>query len=435
MRRSAADSSAVNGKKRALAQDLMEQVCSRANLNSAFRQVKANGGAAGVDRMSIAELTDWLASHKESLIARLLDGSYQPAAVRGVEIPKPNGGKRLLGIPTVLDRLVQQAIAQVLTPILDPSFSDSSYGFRPGRSAHDAIRAAQSHVEAGLEYVVDIDLENYFDRVNHDILMSRLARHVADKRLLKIVRRFLQAGMMQNGVVVRRTEGTPQGGPLSPLLANLLLDDLDKELERRGHKFCRYADDCNIYVGSQNAADRVLSSVSTWLARRLKLQVNAGKSGATRVEERKFLGYRITPYGPRIAKESLTRLKGKIRAITRRRSPASARDRVGELNKLVIGWTQYFRLARCRTQLRDVDSWMRRRLRCLVLHQCKRVFTRARLLIKYGVPEWRAWVCVLSGKSLWRLSASPSVHEALSKKLFKDRGLLSFEMRYLELTS
>lgn len=276
---------------------LMEEVCQRANLNQAFKRVKDNKGAPGIDGMRVEDLREWLSAHKDELTASLLDGTYQPQPVKGVEIPKPDGGMRQLGIPTVCDRLVQQAILQVLTPILDPLFSDSSFGFRPGRGAHDALQQAQQYVEDGRIVVVDMDLEKFFDRVNHDILMARLARHVKDKRLLRITRAFLNAGIMQNGVCIARCEGTPQGGPLSPLLANLLLDDLDKELERRGHSFCRYADDCNIYVHSLKAGERVMESITRFLGKRLKLRVNEKKSAVDYVSKRKFLGYRLLKSG------------------------------------------------------------------------------------------------------------------------------------------
>ncbi len=271
----------------------MEEVCDHANLNAAYKRVKANKGGPGVDGVTVHDLYEWLATHRNELISMLLDGTYQPQPVKGVDIPKPGGGTRRLGIPTVVDRFVQQSILQILTPILDPLFSEFSYGFRPGRSAHDALRQAQEYVNDERVFVVDMDLEKFFDRVNHDILMARLARHVKDKRLLRIVRAFLNAGIMQNGVCQSREEGTPQGGPLSPLLANLLLDDMDKELERRGHRFCRYADDCNIYVHSQKAGERVLESMTAFLAKRLKLRVNSAKSAVDYVHNRKFLGYRI----------------------------------------------------------------------------------------------------------------------------------------------
>jgi len=315
------------------------RVCNRENLNRAYKRVKANKGSAGVDGMTVHALKTWLAEHKENLIASLLDGSYQPQLVRGVEIPKPGGGVRQLGIPTVVDRLVQQAILQVLEPLLDPSFSESSYGFRPGRSAHHALHKGKEYVAEGRDIVVDMDLEKFFDRVNHDILMLRLARRVADKRLLRIVRRVLEAGMMSNGVCIERHEGTPQGGPLSPLLANLLLDDLDKELERRGHRFCRYADDCNIYVQSKAAGERVMQSVVTFVGERLRLRVNRDKSAVAHVSERKFLGYRLLAGGRLdIAPKSLERAKDRIRQITRRNRGGSLRRMIGGLNSFLTGW-------------------------------------------------------------------------------------------------
>ena len=288
--REASQAFPASEQKRALTSQLMEKVCDRANLNRAYKRVVSNRGAAGIDGMTIEELRDWIVGHKEELIGSLLAGSYKPKAVRAVEIPKAGGGMRQLGIPTVVDRLVQQAILQVLNPLIDPTFSDSSYGFRPGRGAHQALKQAQEHIREGGWIVVDMDLEKFFDRVNHDILMSRLARRIEDKRLLRIIRSFLEAGIMVNGVCLERHEGTPQGGPLSPLLANVLLDDLDKELERRGHKFCRYADDCNIYVQSAEAGERVMTSVTRFLWDRLRLRVNPQKSAVARNWERKFLG-------------------------------------------------------------------------------------------------------------------------------------------------
>ncbi len=327
---------------RALTRDLMEEVTDRENLNQAYRQVKANRGAAGVDGMTIAQAADWIAEHKEELIASLIDSSYQPQPVRGVEIPKPDGGVRQLGIPTVIDRLVQQAILQVLGPLLDPTFSDSSYGFRPGRSAHDALHQAAKYVAEGRTIVVDMDLEKFFDRVNHDILMARLARRVEDKRLLRIIRRFLEAGLMQEGVCVTRHEGTPQGRPLSPLLANLLLDDLDQELQRRGHTFCRYADDCNIYVRSQAAGERVLASLTKFLESKLRLRVNRQKSAVAPVQERKFLGHRLLADGRLvIAPQSVQRIKERIRRITRRNRGVSFERVIGELNSFTTGWGTY----------------------------------------------------------------------------------------------
>lgn len=417
---------AVSLQPRALATDLMERVCERSNLNLAFRRVKANKGAPGVDGMSVDALGAWIAEHKDEFLASLLDGRYRPSPVRGVEMSKPGGGMRQLGIPTVRDRLVQQAILQVLTPIIDAGFSESSYGFRPGRSAHDALRAAAKYVADGRRIVVDIDLEKFFDRVNHDILMSRLARRVGDKRMLGIVRRFLQAGMTRHGVDVERHEGTPQGGPLSPLLANILLDDLDKELEKRGHCFCRYADDCNIYVSSVAAGERVMKSVTRFLANRLRLRVNVDKSAVAGVGTRKFLGYRILQNGTlSIAPASLKRLKVKVRELTRRNSAQRLEEVIRKLNETIPGWVAYFRLAPHRSLLEGFDQWTRRRLRCLRLKQLKRTYTMARFCIKQGVPEWQAWVFAKSGKGWWRLAGSPQANQAMNNEWLKSLGLIS----------
>jgi RNA-directed DNA polymerase len=419
---------------RALTTSLMEEVCDRENLNQAYKRVKANKGSAGVDGMTVHQLKSWLAEHKERLIASLLDGSYQPQPVRGVEIPKPGGGVRQLGIPTVVDRLVQQAILQVLEPLLDPTFSESSYGFRPGRSAHQALQKGKEYVAEGRGIVVDVDLEKFFDRVNHDILMSRLARRVADKRLLRIVRRFLRAGMMSNGVCIERHEGTPQGGPLSPLLANLLLDDLDKELERRGHRFCRYADDCNIYVQSKAAGERVMQSVVTFVEKRLRLRVNRDKSAVAHVSERKFLGHRLLAGGHMgIAPKSLERAKDRIRQITRRNRSVSLRDMIGELNSFLAGWVTYYRYAECRGHLQRMDEWIRRKLRCVRLKQRKRCKSIADFLRELGVPDWRAWILAGSGKGWWRMAGSPSACEAMPLAWFRSQGLLSLTERYTAL--
>jgi len=412
----------------------MERVVERDNLNRAYRRVKANKGAPGVDRMTIRDLRDWIAMHKEELVASLLDGSYRPQTVRGVEIPKPGGGMRQLGIPTVVDRLVQQAILQVLEPLLDPTFSPSSYGFRPGRGAHDALRQASRYVAEGRGIVVDMDLEKFFDRVNHDILMARLARHVADKRLLKIVRRFLEAGMMQNGMHVERREGTPQGGPLSPLLANLLLDDLDKELERRGHCFCRYADDCNIYVRSQAAGERVLASLTQFLEERLCLRVNRQKSAAAPVVERKFLGHRLLGDGAlTVAPKSLDRAKDRIRAITRRNRGVSFERIVGELNSFLSGWVTYFRHAKAKTILAELDKWIRSKLRCVRLKQRKRAKAIAEFLRGLGVPWGQCWTTAACGKGWWRMAHSPCAQQGMNNVWFETQGLISLFDRYEKL--
>lgn len=419
---------------RALTQHLMEEVCQPENLDRAYRKVKANKGAAGVDGMSIDELRPWFVEHRETFLAALRDGSYEPQPVRGVQIPKPGGGVRQLGIPTVVDRLVQQAILQVLEPLLDPTFSASSYGFRPGRGAHDALAQACKYVAEGRVIVVDMDLEKFFDRVNHDILMSRLARRVNDKRLLRIVRRFLEAGLMQDGVCVERHEGTPQGGPLSPFLANLLLDDLDKELERRGHCFCRYADDCNIYVQSKAAGERVLASVTRFLEDVLHLRVNREKSAVAYIEERKFLGHRLLGGGKLgIAPKSLGRAKDRIRQITRRNRGISLDGMIDDLNAFLTGWVTYFRHAACRSHLDGLDRWLRRKLRCVRLKQCKRTKSIADFLRRQGVPQVNAWITALSGKGWWRLADSPSAKHAMPLQWFDSLGLVRLVQRYVKL--
>lgn len=426
---------AAKERQRALTARLMEQVCEPDNLNRAYARVLANKGSPGVDGMSVGKLGDWIKRHKQEFIASLLDGSYQPQPVRGVQIPKPGGkGMRQLGIPTVVDRLVQQAMLQVLEPILDPAFSTSSYGFRPGRGAHDALAAARQYVAEGRTIVVDIDLEKFFDKVNHDILMARLGRWVGDKRMLRIIGRFLRAGLMQNGVCAAREEGTPQGGPLSPLLANLLLDDLDKELEKRGHKSCRYADDCNIYVQSKAAGERVLNSVTQFLEGKLKLRVNRDKSAVAFITERKFLGHRLLPGGGLgIAPQSLERAKERVRQITRRNRGVSLPDVIGELNSFLVGWVTYYRYAACKTHLQRLDEWIRRKLRCLRLKQRKRAGPIAEFLQQLGVPERRAWIGALSGKGWWRMSGSPPAMEGMNLTWFESLGLIRLGQRYEQL--
>jgi len=421
-------------RERALTQGMMERVCERENLNRAYRRVKANRGAAGVDGMKVNDLRAWLGEHKEGLIEGLLTGRYEPQPVRGKKIPKAGGGERQLGIPTVVDRLVQQAILQVLEPLVDPTFSSSSYGFRPGRSAHQAVKRGAEYVGEGRGIVVDLDLEKFFDRVNHDVLMARVARRVGDKRLLRIIRRFLEAGMMEEGVWVRREEGTPQGGPLSPLLANLLLDDLDKELEQRGHCFCRYADDCNIYVRTREAGERVLASVTRYLEEKLRLKVNREKSAVAPVEERKFLGYRLLRGGRLgLAPKSVERMKERVRVITRRNRGTRMEQVIQEMNEYLTGWVTYYRYAACKGQLEELDKWIRHKLRCLRLKQRKRAKPTADFLRSLGVPEWRAWLLALSGKGWWRKAGSPQAHEGMSKAWFEKQGLVSLTARYLAL--
>ena len=416
----------VVNKKRALTQDLMERVASLANLTEAVRRVLRNKGAAGADGMSVRDLKRWFAEHFRDLQAQLTRGEYRPQPVLGVEIPKPEGGMRQLGIPTVTDRLVQQALLQALEPLLDPTFSASSFGFRPGRSAHQALQQASAYVSEGRCIVVDLDLEKFFDRVNHDILMSRLARRVSDKRVLRLIRLFLEAGMMRHGVCVERREGTPQGGPLSPLLANLLLDDLDKELEQRGHCFCRYADDCNIYVQTKRAGERVMASVTRFLEGKLKLRVNREKSAVAFVEERKFLGYRLRTGGRLgIAPKSLDRAKNRIRDITRRnRGDAKVRQMIEELNNFLSGWIRYFRFAEGRSHLEQLGKWMRRKLRCVILKRLKRAKATAEFLRKLGVPQHQSWILARSGKGWWRKAGSPSAQHAMNTKWFAKQKLI-----------
>jgi RNA-directed DNA polymerase len=410
-----------------LTEHLMERICGRTNLNRAYKRVKANKGAAGVDGMTVDALFGWIAQHKESLIESLLVGSYQPQPVLGVAIPKPgNKGVRILGIPCVVDRLVQQAILQVLEPMLDPTFSESSYGFRPKRSAHQALQAAQGYVQAGYGIVVDIDVEKFFDRVNHDRLMFRLSMRIGDKRLLKIIRRFLEAGMIQQGVCTERVEGLAQGGPLSPLLSNLVLDEVDKELERRGHKFCRYADDCNIYVKSLRAGERVMQSIKAFLDKRLKLKVNETKSAYASTEERQFLGYRILNDGKIvIAKHSLERVQDKVRRMTRRNRGSSLETIISELNESLLGWVNYFYLTQWPSQLRALDGWIRRKLRCYRLKQRKHAYPIAKFLMSLGVPACSAWNAAKSGKGWWRLSKSIPLHHAMTNDWFEIQGLIN----------
>lgn len=422
---------------RALKQDLMERVADGANLIEALRRVCANKGSAGVDGMDVAELKAWMSvrANRGPLRDKLISGEYEPAPVRGVQIPKPGGkGVRQLGIPTVVDRLVQQALLQVLEPIFDPTFSEGSYGFRPGRGAHQALRQASEYVAEGRNIVVDLDLEKFFDRVQHDVLMARVSRKVKDKGVLALIGRFLRAGMMQNGVCVRREEGTPQGGPLSPLLANILLDDLDKELEKRGHRFCRYADDCNIYVKSDAAGQRVMASVSEFLEKRLKLKVNRQKSAVGHVSERKFLGHRLLAGGKLgVAPQSEEKLKSSLKELTGRNSGQSLPAVIREVNQRFGGWIQYFRMAQMKGLMQDIGQWLRRRLRCLRLKQCKRVHAMARYLMGLGVREDSAWKLALSGKGWWRLADTPQAHRAMSLAWFKDEGLLDPEAFYLAL--
>jgi len=417
---------------------LWEQVFSRGNLFRALARVEANGGAPGVDGLTVEALRPYLKAHWLEERAALDAERYRPQPVRRVEIRKPDGGVRLLGIPTVLDRLIQQAMAQVLTPLFDPQFSAHSYGFRPQRSAHQAIEAAQAYLQAGYEWVVDIDLEKFFDHVNHDALMARVGRVVKDRRVKRLIHLYLISGVMVEGVVVASEEGTPQGGPLSPLLSNIMLDDLDKELERRGHRFVRYADDCNIYVRSARAGERVMNSVKQFIEKKLKLKVNERKSAVARATTRKLLGYSFLKRKGRVlrrvASRSLERLKDKLRVLTRRTSSGEPLPALIErVNRLVSGWTGYYRLADTPTIFHELDEWLRHRLRQLLWKRWKRPATRYRELRAHGVSTFSAWEASSSGKGPWRLSASPPVQQALNNAYWRAQGLLSFSDRYQQL--
>lgn len=406
----------------------MEAVVERNNLWQAYERVMRNKGAAGVDGLTVEEFKAWLQQHWPSVRAALLAGDYVPAAIRKVEIPKPNGGIRTLGIPTVADRLIQQALLQVLQPAFEPTFSEHSYGFRPGRNAWQAVQGAQGYIREGRRWVVDLDLEKFFDRVNHDILMSRISRKVKDERVLKLIRRYLEAGMMSDGIVSARTEGTPQGGPLSPLLSNILLTDLDRELERRGHRFCRYADDCNIYVGSKAAGQHAMEAITGYLERTLKLRVNRNKSAVARPWERKFLGYSFTWHKQarlKIAENSLARLREKVRDIVVGNASRSLANTIEALNPVLRGWISYFRSTEVKGVLQDVDGWIRRKLRCLLWRQWKRPATRNKRLQAQGLDVTRAWKSASNGRGPWWNAGASHMNAAYPKSLFDVLGLVS----------
>lgn len=431
MYRKVLQASVAGEQERALTGYLMGEVCSHDNIRRAYKQVKQNKGVAGVDQMPVWEFAEWYAKEGENLLVQLLEGRYQPQAVRPVEILKQGGGKRKLGIPTVTDRIIQQAISQVLSPIYEQKFSEHSYGFRPGRNAQKALTKASEYVGEGREIVVDIDLKTFFDVVNHDRLMHRLSETIIDKTLLRLIRKYLQSGIMIDGTLSQRTEGTPQGSPLSPLLSNIVLDELDTELERRGHKFVRYADDCNIFVCSQEAGRRVMQSVSSFIEGKLKLKVNKQKSKVCQSNQTKFLGYTVQSDGMlTIAEGSIEKLKEKVRKITRRNKGRSFSQVIDELTPVLRGWLNYFRYANCYNVLRGLDAWIRRKLRCYRLKQCKKTITMQRFLYSLGIKKWQSWILALSGKGVWRKSNAPQAHEAMNKSWFEEQGLFNLTLNY-----
>ena len=415
-------------------ENLLERIVDKRNIFEAYKKVVANKGSSGIDGMKVDELLPFLQEHYETLKADLLNGKYKPQPVKRVEIPKPNGGIRLLGIPTVVDRLVQQAINQVINPIFDSGFSNNSYGFRPGRSTHMALKQAQKYINEGYKQVVDMDLEKFFDNVNHDLLMHLVSQKIEDKRVLKLIRKYLKSGIMLKGTVIKSEEGAPQGGPLSPLLSNILLDELDKELERRGHRFCRYADDCNIYVKSGRAGERVLRSITKYLDQKLKLKVNAEKSKVSSPTRRKFLGYSFY-YGKggikfRVHDKSYEKLKDKIRGITNRNISMNFDYRIKKLNEIIIGWVNYFKLADMRNKLLELDQWIRRRLRACIWKTWKKGKTRFLNLMKLGVPKDKAWEYANTRKGCWRISNSPILNKTVTNQRLINHGFISLSSQY-----
>jgi RNA-directed DNA polymerase len=412
---------------------MLEKILSRENLNLAYKKVKSNRGSPGIDGMTVEELLPFLKQQGETLRQSILAGEYKPQPVRQVEIPKPDGGVRQLGIPTVADRLIQQAIAQELNQTFDADFSANSYGFRPGKNAHQAIMAARGYIEQGNRWTVDIDLERFFDRVNHDKLMALLARKVTDKRVLKLIREYLESGIMLSGVKVKNEEGTPQGGPLSPLLANIMLDELDKELEQRGHKFCRYADDCNIYVRSRKAGERVMRSITRYIEEVLKLKVNRNKSAVDRPSRRKFLGFSFYVMKGKarnfIHKKPIGRFKAKVKEITSRSNGKSMEMRKERLNWLISGWVNYFHIADMEKVAKELDQWIGRRIRMCYWKQWKKISARYENLLKLGANNQKAWEYANTRKGYWQIANSPILATTLTNEYLKKQGFLSLTKR------
>lgn len=413
---------------------LLEEIVDKKNIYEAYKRVKRNKGSHGIDGMRVDELLPYLQKHYSSLVQNLLEGRYKPSPVRRKEIPKPDGGVRLLGIPTVIDRLIQQATAQVLNRIFDKDFSEYSYGFRPNRSAHMALTQSKKYIEEGYNIVVDMDLEKFFDTVNHDILMSILVDRIEDKRVLKLIRAFLNSGIMLSGVVVKKEDGTPQGGPLSPLLSNILLDKLDKELDRRGHRFVRYADDSNIYVKSERAGLRVLSSIIRYLEKSLKLKVNQSKSAVAPVTKRKFLGYSFYFSKGKVRfrthEKSFKRLKEKLREATNRNKSMNFQYRIKKVNEIIVGWVNYYRLADMKNKLNELDKWLRRRLRACIWKNWKKVKTRYRNLVTLGVPKGKALEHANTRKGYWRIAGSMVLQKTITNQRLTNYGLKTLSSQY-----
>lgn len=413
---------------------MLEQILSRENLILALKRVECNKGSHGVDEMPVQNLRAYVMEHWTALREEIQRGTYHPQPVRRVEIPKPNGGKRKLGIPTVLDRFIQQAIAQVLTEEYDPTFSKHSYGFRPNKRGHDAVREARNYIKQGYRWVIDMDLEKFFDKVNHDRLMRTLSKRIQDPHVLRLIRRYLQAGVMEGGLVRPNTEGAPQGGPLSPLLSNIVLDELDKELEIRGLRFVRYADDCNIYVCSRRAGIRVMENIIKFIEEKLKLKVNKEKSAVDRPWKRKFLGFSSTFHKEnpkiRVSKESIKRFKQRIRALTSRRKSMNMGDRIEKLNRYLIGWLGYYQLAETPSIFKTMDGWIRRRLRMIRWKEWKKVKTKYKNLMKCGVKKGKALEWANTRKAYWRIANSPILHKALGDQYWANQGLKSLHRRY-----
>lgn len=415
--------------------ELLERIIDRNNLNEAFRRVKANKGSHGIDGMKVDELLQYLKENGASLRQSLLEGSYKPNPVRRVEIPKPDGKKRPLGIPTLVDRVIQQAIAQVLSPIFEKKFSDNSYGFRPNRNAHQAILKCKEYMDKGYKWAVDIDLEKYFDTVNHDKLIGLVYREVKDIRVISLIRKYLQAGVMERGVFNNTQKGVPQGGNLSPLLSNIMLNELDKELEKRELCFCRYADDCNIYVKTRKAALRVMASITKFIEENLKLKVNKDKSKVDRPWKLKYLGFTFYPkkgeIGIRVHENSIKKLKAKLKEVTGRSNAMSMEFRSIKLRQIIVGWVNYFKLADMKSTLKTLDEWLRRRIRMCYWKQWKKIKTKHDNLKRLGIYDSKAWEYANTRKGYWRISNSPILARTLSNKYLREQGFITLTERYL----